>query len=86
MYNAFELYGVNPGDCVVIIGAGPIGLMHAKLAKMAGAGKIIINDLNTDRLAECRAIDPAFKTMDGNNFEENLMKETGGKGASYNFV
>ncbi|MDC7228304.1 MAG: alcohol dehydrogenase catalytic domain-containing protein [Spirochaetales bacterium] len=81
VYNAFELYGVNPGDCVVIIGAGPIGLMHAKLAKMAGAGKIIINDLNTERLAECKEIDSMFLTMDGNNFEENLMKETGGRGA-----
>lgn len=81
VYNAFELYGVNPGDSVVIIGAGPIGLMHAKLAKMAGAGKVIINDLNTDRLAECKALDPWYITMDGNNFEENLMKETGGRGA-----
>ena len=82
VYNAFELYGVNPGDSVVIIGAGPIGLMHAKLAKMAGAGKVIINDLNTDRLAECKEIDASYITMDGNNFEENLMKETDGKGAN----
>lgn len=81
VYNAFELYGVNPGDTVVIIGAGPIGLMHAKLAKMAGAGRIIINDLNTDRLAECREIDSAFETMDGNNFEEKLFEKTNGKGA-----
>lgn len=82
VYNAFELYGVNPGDSVVIIGAGPIGLMHAKLCKMAGAGKVIINDLNTDRLAECKALDSSFITMDGNNFEANLMKETDGKGAN----
>jgi len=81
VYNAFELYNVNPGDSVVIIGSGPIGLMHAKLAKMAGAGKVIINDLNTDRLAECRAIDSSFITMDGTDFEENLMVETGGRGA-----
>ncbi|HAK45277.1 MAG TPA: Zn-dependent alcohol dehydrogenase, partial [Spirochaeta sp.] len=81
VYNAFELYGVKPGDSVVIIGAGPIGLMHAKLAGMAGAGKVIINDLNTDRLAECKELDASYITMDGNNFEENLMKETGGKGA-----
>ncbi len=81
VYNAFELYGVNPGDSVVIIGSGPIGLMHAKLAKMAGAGKVIINDLNADRLAECREIDSSFITMDGSNFEENLMAETGGRGA-----
>ena len=81
VYNAFELYGVNPGDSVVIIGAGPIGLMHAKLAKMAGAGKVIINDLNIDRLAQCREIDSSFITLDGTNFEENVKKETGGKGA-----
>jgi L-iditol 2-dehydrogenase len=52
-YSAFERYGVNPGETVVIIGAGAIGLMHAKLAKMAGAAKVILNDISQARLDEC---------------------------------
>ncbi|MDR3121322.1 MAG: alcohol dehydrogenase catalytic domain-containing protein, partial [Clostridiales bacterium] len=57
VYNAFLRYRVHPGETVVIIGAGAIGLMHAKLAKMAGAAKIILNDLSADRLRECAAIE-----------------------------
>ncbi|MDR1744844.1 MAG: alcohol dehydrogenase catalytic domain-containing protein [Planctomycetota bacterium] len=58
VYNAFERYGVRPGETVVIVGAGAIGMMHAKLAKMSGAAKIILNDLSEQRLAECAALDP----------------------------
>ena len=39
-------------DCI-IIGAGPIGLMHAKLNMMAGAGMIMMNDLLEERLKLC---------------------------------
>ena len=37
VYNGFLKCGIKPGDNVLIIGTGPIGIMHAKLAKMAGA-------------------------------------------------
>ena len=57
-YSSFERYRVTPGDTVVIIGAGAIGLMHASLAKMAGAGKVIMNDLSQARLNECSRIMP----------------------------
>jgi L-iditol 2-dehydrogenase len=35
---------IRPGDIVLIIGAGPIGLMHTKLAKARGAGLIIVSE------------------------------------------
>jgi len=79
-YSAFERYGVNPGETVVIIGAGAIGLMHAQLAKMAGAAKIILNDLSEDRLAECAKLAPYVVTI-RDNLHENVMKETTGRGA-----
>ncbi|MCD6490997.1 MAG: zinc-binding dehydrogenase [Candidatus Korarchaeota archaeon] len=41
---------MKPGDSVVIIGAGAIGLMHAIVAKMRGAGKVIVVDLIEERL------------------------------------
>jgi threonine dehydrogenase-like Zn-dependent dehydrogenase len=33
------------GETVLIIGAGPIGLMHDKVAQTAGVERIMINDL-----------------------------------------
>jgi len=80
VYNAFERYGVNPGETVVIIGAGAIGLMHAALAKMAGAAKVILNDLSQERLAACAAIDP-FIIPVKDTLLERVLEETNGAGA-----
>jgi len=35
---------VQMGDVVVVIGGGPIGLMHVQLAKIAGAKKVILSE------------------------------------------
>jgi threonine 3-dehydrogenase len=39
------------GEDVLITGAGPIGCMAAAIAKQAGARKIVVTDVNSDRLA-----------------------------------
>jgi L-iditol 2-dehydrogenase len=80
VYNAFERYGVFPGDTVVIIGAGAIGLMHAKLALMSGAARVIMNDLSKPRLDECAAIEPRISTA-AENLPEYVADATGGGGA-----
>lgn len=56
-FNGMEQCGIKPCDYVLIIGAGPIGMMHAKLALMAGAGKVIMYDLSRERLEMCRELD-----------------------------
>lgn len=38
------------GDDIAIIGSGPAGIMHVKLAKAFGAGKIIVLDINDFRM------------------------------------
>jgi L-iditol 2-dehydrogenase len=63
VYNAFERNDPQPGDIVLIIGAGPIGLMHAKLYLMAGAGAVILNDLLPERLALCKSLEPDIRTV-----------------------
>ncbi|MCL2034138.1 MAG: alcohol dehydrogenase catalytic domain-containing protein [Oscillospiraceae bacterium] len=80
-YNAFERYRVDPGDMVVVIGAGAIGVMHAKLAKMAGASKIILNDLSQERLDECIKAEPGVIAV-RDNLLERVMEETAGAGAN----
>jgi L-iditol 2-dehydrogenase len=41
---------VGLGDTVLIIGSGPIGCIHIALARLHGADKIIIADINAERL------------------------------------
>ena len=41
-HQLLERAGVTPGDKVVIMGVGPIALLAAQMARIAGAGKIIL--------------------------------------------
>jgi|SRR6185503_8053613 len=45
--------GITPGEFVLIIGAGPIGLGAIEFARIAG-GQVIALDINENRLAFCR--------------------------------
>jgi 2-desacetyl-2-hydroxyethyl bacteriochlorophyllide A dehydrogenase len=45
--------GVQPGEFVLVIGAGPIGLGIMEFARIAG-GVVIAADVNAQRLAFCR--------------------------------
>lgn len=63
--------GVQPGEMVVVVGAGPIGLGVMEFAKIAG-GKVIALDLNEDRLAFCSAQGLADFTV---NVKENPMEQ-----------
>lgn len=79
VYNGSQQCNIRPGDFVLVIGAGPIGIMHAMLAKMAGATKVIINDIAVNRLELCKEIDPSFITV-SENVIDFVMKETNGHG------
>jgi alcohol dehydrogenase/L-iditol 2-dehydrogenase len=48
-YNAVCVNGrVRPGDDVLVLGPGPIGLLCAKMAKLSGAGKVTVAGLPQD--------------------------------------
>jgi len=50
-YNAMCVNGrVRPGDAVLVLGPGPIGLLCALMAKLSGAGCLILAGLPSDRL------------------------------------
>ena len=82
VYNAFQRIAIVPGDTVLVIGAGPIGLMHAKVAFMAGAAKVYMNDLSAERLSLCRKVEPAIVALESEGLKERLSVLTGGKGVS----
>jgi len=79
-YNGFLKCNIRPGDSLLIVGAGPIGIMHAKLALMAGAAKVFMNDLSQERLEESRAIEPRIISYHGDDLKGFIMAQTGGNG------
>ena len=46
--------GVRPGDVVVVVGAGPVGLAAIQTARLAGAASVIAVDLADSRLEHAR--------------------------------
>jgi L-iditol 2-dehydrogenase len=61
--NGSERCAIRPGDFVLIVGAGAIGLMHAKLARLQGASRVVLSDLSADRQANARKVDASFTTV-----------------------
>jgi L-iditol 2-dehydrogenase len=54
--NAQELARVGAGDDVVVIGAGPIGCLHVRLARARGAARVFLVELNRQRLDMSAAV------------------------------
>ena len=52
VYNGHTRCPTAPGDVVVIVGAGPIGVMQVQMCRLAGAAKIIVADLVASRLEQ----------------------------------
>lgn len=42
--NGQERVGVTMGDVVAVLGAGPIGILHVKLARLSGARTIVVSE------------------------------------------
>jgi L-iditol 2-dehydrogenase len=73
---------LQPGDTVVVLGAGPLGLMNACVARGLGAGKIILSEVSPARLEQAAGfgfdvlVNPADQDLSA-----CVMGETEGRGA-----
>jgi L-iditol 2-dehydrogenase len=73
---------IHPGEIVLVIGAGPIGVMHTKLAKARGAGRVIVSEPSSDRVNQAkhmgahRVVNPAEEDL-----QKVILEESGGRGA-----
>ena len=79
--HAINRAAARPGEHLLIIGAGPIGLAVLEFARLAEA-KITVMDMNADRLAFCRRVYDVTNTVlfngDGSELEE-MRQITGGE-------
>jgi L-iditol 2-dehydrogenase len=81
--NGQELVGVGEGDDVVVLGAGPIGCLHVRMARAHGAERVFLIDVNPSRLAHAADLvkpDAALSAQDG-DVVEAILKLTEGRGA-----
>lgn len=86
--NALELSPVRLNDTVVLIGAGPIGLMICEMAKIMGAGKVILVNRSRPRLEIAKKLNLAdvYVCSGEEDFIQRVMNETDGLGADVIFT
>jgi 2-desacetyl-2-hydroxyethyl bacteriochlorophyllide A dehydrogenase len=69
---------VHPADDVLVIGAGPIGSLIARMSVERGAARVFITDLVPTRLELARA--QGASPIEANRAEEEVGEATGGRG------
>ena len=83
VYNGFTRCPAEPGDIVIIFGAGPIGIMHIIMTRLAGASKIIVSEISEERLKKAKDFGAdVLINSQVQNLEKEIYNETGGKGAN----
>lgn len=76
-----EAVHIRPGETVLVVGAGPIGIMHVVLAKLHGAGLVIASEINPGRASQVLefgadlVVNPAQEDL-----AEIISERTGGFG------
>jgi len=86
--NAQQNAPVHEGDVVLIMGAGPAGIIHSQLARLKGAAKVILTQRSPERLRMASAVFPVDRTVASltEDLEAAVMEETAGEGADVIFV
>jgi L-iditol 2-dehydrogenase len=90
--HAMRAAGMKPGDTVVVIGCGTIGLIAAQVARALGAGRVIPLDIAEDRLAVARSLGFAEATSSKGDVAKELgavgdvVVEMVGLSATYNLA
>ena len=80
--NAQELARVGAGDDVVVIGAGPIGCLHVRLARARGAARVFLVELNQQRLEMSAAVVKPDAAIGGSDVDpvQAINELTDGRG------
>lgn len=81
VFRGQRMLHLSPGETELVVGAGPIGLMHMQVAKLFGA-KVIVADLLPERLDLARRLgaDSVFDSSAG-DLKNTVLGRTDGRGA-----
>ncbi|MEN6571950.1 MAG: scyllo-inosose 3-dehydrogenase [Anaerolineaceae bacterium] len=74
--------GIRPGDRVVILGAGPVGIAACAILKRAGASQVIISETQQERAEMALKLGADFHINPAKeDFADRVLEITGGMGA-----
>lgn len=76
--NGIEDCRLKLGDTLLILGAGPMGLLSAQAALAQGVGKVIVSEPNEERLQKAREIGAIGVNPQKENLKEVVRGETHG--------
>lgn len=80
--HGWDLVDPVPGGSAVIIGGGPIGLLHAQLARLNGARNVILCDVVEQRLREAEKAGVDITVNSGSeDLGNRILNLTDGRGA-----
>jgi 2-desacetyl-2-hydroxyethyl bacteriochlorophyllide A dehydrogenase len=80
---AAKMGGITFANSVVVIGAGPAGLLHLQMAKNCGAAPIIVIGKHPARLEYAKKLGADFTILTGENDVETVKRSTDGRGADF---
>ena len=71
--------GIKPGDSLLVLGSGIVGLLIVKLARILGAGHIITTDINDFRLDAAAGFGAEHTVRAENNVPEYIKEVNSGR-------
>ncbi|MGC1362716.1 MAG: glutathione-independent formaldehyde dehydrogenase [Silvibacterium sp.] len=80
-WHCTRLAGLEPGESIVIYGAGPVGLMAAHAAMIQGASQVMVVDRHPDRLALAASIGAIPIDDSKGSPVDQVLERTRGEGA-----
>ncbi len=78
--NGEEYLNAQPGDRALVLGAGPIGMMHAAILKSRGCELVLVTDVSDERLSYVREFGLGQTVNTANsNAAERILEAAGGE-------
>lgn len=85
--NSLSHCHLQGGETVLVLGAGPMGLLNVCVARSLGAGKVILSEINDHRLAQAEGLGcDVLVNPTKQNLAEVVLAETDGIGADVAIV
>lgn len=78
--HAVHVSDLKVGDVTAVLGAGPVGILTAQMARLAGARQVLVSEVSPRRLQIARDLN--FETIDATQEDTvaTVMEATGGEG------
>jgi 2-desacetyl-2-hydroxyethyl bacteriochlorophyllide A dehydrogenase len=80
-YYGAAVAGIEPGDVVAVVGAGPLGFFTAQAARMLGAARVFVLEMEPGRLSLAASVGAEPIDVRKRHPVTTLAEATGGRGA-----